>query len=855
MDALSGNGLSTRSQVVRHLILAFCGMLMVILTLGLVSFYRIADSLDQREVGQSRFHAESAMAQLQKNERSYLLTHAIWQSAYDHLGREADARWAYEADNVGPTLYTTDGYAGVFVLDDQRTGYAMVDGQLSSQGFEHYSDDAGKILSQARQVAANQQATAGYMQFRDQPAMFTAAVIQPPSLPHHLSAPSAVLVFVRVLEASVLEPLGRSAGLDGLGVGAAGSASQAKGALPLEGSGDELSWAIAQPGRELIATVVPALALAVVLIGLLVAVLARYGIRASAGMDRSHRQLAVSKDALETSEERFRAVAEASSDWIWETDAQLHLTYLSARFAELTGHPIDAWLQRPITQLLDCDTAHIENWLHGLAASQASGSLRCQYHDQLGQQRICRIAARAIVDHARCTGFRGTCSDITDEVAAHAQIQHLSLHDALTGLPNRNKLFRFLELGEQGALPHALAVIMLDLDNFKPINDSLGHSAGDAVLVEVARRLGQVTRDSDLVARLGGDEFIIVLTRPGQHEEMDRFCARVVETLQHPILAEGQSVQVGVSLGVVLSAEYPGTPSDLIRYADLALYSAKRAGKHTWRYFSTQMNAALVEKRTLEHELLEGIGRDELVLHYQPRFKVDGVTVASVEALVRWRHPRLGLLPPDRFIALAEESELIVLLGNWVIREACTKAKAWPLEIMVSVNMSPAQFSRSDVVHDVAEALRHTGLAAHRLELEITENVMLNDVEGALQTMNSLKELGVRLNMDDFGTGYSSLGYLRTYPFDSIKIDKRFVQSLGKSASDRSVVQAIINLGNAMGMTVTAEGVETAEQLALLNDDQCHEVQGFLLSRPVDNDVLVQIMRRQRANTATESSG
>ncbi|MBF8792509.1 EAL domain-containing protein [Pseudomonas monteilii] len=845
MDVTPGNEMSTRSHVVRQLILVFTGVLVVALTLGLVSLYRLAEALDRREVEQSRFYAASAMTQLQKNERSFLLTHAHWQAAYDHLAGPVDSHWAYDEDNVGATLYTSDGYTGIYVLDDDGTHYAILEGQLSDEGLARHSASADRVLQLARVADQTEQAASGYLVFRGQPAVFAAAVIRPPNLAHHLPQPTAVLVFIRVLSPSVLEPLGRSVGLSGFVIRDVAVEVPGRGFLPLEGSGHALTWAIPQPGTALIHTVIPPLAVALLLIALAMALFARHAMRASAGIDRSHRQLAASKAALETSEERFKAVAEAASDWIWETDAQLHLTYLSARFAELTGHAVQAWLQRPITELLSCDTSHVETWLHGLAATGASGSLRCQYNDHMDQQRICRIAARAIVEQGVCSGFRGTCSDITDEVAAHAQIQHLSLHDALTGLPNRNKLYRFLEQTSQGLDTPQVALLMLDLDNFKPINDSLGHPAGDAVLIEVAARLGQATRDSDLVVRLGGDEFIIVLARPGDRDDMDRFCLRVIEALKRPMQVEGHTVQIGVSLGVVLSAEYPGTPSDLIRYADVALYSAKQAGKNTWRYFSAQMNAALMDKRVLEGELREGIPRGELVLHFQPRFKVDGATVASVEALVRWQHPRLGLLRPDRFIALAEESDLIVLLGNWVLREACARAKDWPQPIMVSVNMSPAQFSRSDVVRDVGDALRATGLPAHRLELEITENVMLNDIEGALHTMNALKELGVRLNMDDFGTGYSSLGYLRTYPFDSIKIDKRFVQSLGKSGSDRNVVQAIINLGNAMGMTVTAEGVETAEQLALLSDDQCHEVQGFLLSRPVENEVLVRMMSEQ----------
>ncbi len=845
MDVLADSEMSTRSRVVGQLIVVFSLILLLALLLGLFSLYRLAETLDARQVEQSRFHASSAMAQLQKNDRTFLLTHADWQAAYDHLGKQVDTHWAYVEDNVGSTLYSSDGYEGVYVLDDDGTRYAVLEGQLSEQGLEQHTASAGTIVHLARQAAQHDQASSGYILFRGQPAVYAAALIRPQAQPHHLPGPTAVMVFIRELSPKMLLALGESAGLSGVAVGYSADQRQGRGALALEGSGQVLTWDLPQPGTQLIHTVITPLAIAVLLIALTIALFARYAMRASTGIDRSHRALMTSRAALQSSEERFKAVAEAASDWIWETDVLLRLTYLSDRFTEVTGHTLEVWRQRPITELLSCDTSHIQTWLHSLATTSSSGTLRCQYQDHLGQQRICRIAARAIMGQGMCTGFRGTCSDITDEVAAHAQIQHLSLHDALTGLPNRNKLFRFLEPPTPGAELPPVALLMLDLDNFKPINDSLGHPAGDAVLIEVAGRLGQATRESDLVARLGGDEFIVVVTRPGNHEDMDRFCMRVIEAIKRPMQVEGHVVHVGVSLGVVLSAEYPGTPSDLIRYADVALYRAKQAGKNTWCFFSAQMNAALMDKRLLESELREGIPRGELVLHFQPRFKVDGVSIASAEALVRWQHPRLGLLRPDRFISLAEESDLIVLLGNWVLHEACIRARGWPQAVMVSVNMSPAQFSRSDVVRDVGDALRATGLPAHRLELEITENVMLNDVEGALYTMHALKELGVRLNMDDFGTGYSSLGYLRTYPFDSIKIDKRFVQHLGKSGSDRSVVQAIINLGNAMGMTVTAEGVETAEQLALLSDDQCHEVQGFLLSEPLENETLVGMMKEQ----------
>ncbi len=844
MDRIRDKGLSTRNQVIRRLMLAFSSLLIVMLLVVLTSLYRLAGSLDERETQTSRFHAESTLAQFEKAERSYVTGHAVWQAAYEHLSRTVDTRWAFDEDNVGATLFSEDGYEGVYVLDDGGTRYAVVDGQLSEDGLSQRSAQAPAILAAARQAALEEEAATGYLLYEGRAALFTASVIRPP-VAVDPPPPSTVLTFIRVLDDELLASLGRSAGLEGVSLSTRPPEASTADRLPLPGSGHWLTWQVARPGEALVRAVGIPLVLSILAIALIVAVLGRYALRVSASIDRGQRRLAASKAALETSEARFKAIAESTSDWIWETDPSLRLIYLSSRFTELTGLDTAQWLGRPITELLACSTGELDAWLRALGSSGEPGVLRCGYRDHSGAQRICRVAARAIPAIDQCQGFRGTTTDITDEVAAHAQIQHLSLHDALTNLPNRNKLYRHLESLTHNEPPE-LAVVMLDLEQFKLVNEGIGHPAGDAVLLEVTARLLQATRDGDLIARLDGDEFVLVLVKPGQRPELDRFCTRIIDSVRQPIAFEGRSIQVGASLGVALSSEHGGTPLELLRYADIALDTAKREGHNTWRYFSGAMSTALLDKRTLQQELREGIARGELRLHYQPRFRVDGVTLAAVEALVRWQHPVRGLQAPDAFIPLAEQSDLIVLLGNWVMHEACERARAWPLEATVSVNLSPAQFRRSDVVRDVHAALRATGLPARRLELEITENVMLNDVEGALHTMQALKELGVRLNMDDFGTGYSSLGYLRTYPFDGIKIDKRFTQALGKSGSDRCVVQAIINLGNAMGMTVTAEGVETPEQLALLAEDRCHEVQGYLLSRPVDNEALVRLMQERQ---------
>jgi diguanylate cyclase (GGDEF)-like protein/PAS domain S-box-containing protein len=570
-------------------------------------------------------------------------------------------------------------------------------------------------------------------------------------------------------------------------------------------------------------------------------------------MQASNQALEAANHALEASEERFRAVAEAASDWIWEVDGQLALTYLSARFSEVTGYPQAFWLGQDIGELLTCDTTPLELWLRKLSEENSAGDLRCTYRDHSGQPRHCRLSARPIFDKDKVVGYRGTASDITDEVAAHAQIQHLSMHDALTGLPNRNKLARYLDevlLLKEHAPP--LSLLMIDLDNFKPINDSLGHPAGDAVLQEVAVRLRDCTRENDIVARLGGDEFVVVLNGMDSHHEIDKFCTRLIGSLHQPILYEQHPLHIGASIGIALSRRHGFVASDLIRYADIALYQAKSDGKNTWCYFEAHMSDQIQTRRQMEDDLRHALKHNEFVLHYQPRYKVDGKHIVSVEALVRWQHPTQGLLGPDVFIPLAEQTDLIVPLGRWVLREACETALGWPQDILLSVNLSPAQFALSDVVEDVREVLVETRFPASRLELEITENVMLNDTDGALTTMNQLKELGVRLNMDDFGTGYSSLGYLRAYPFDGIKIDKRFIASISSGSNDRAVVQAIIGLGKAMGLTVTAEGVETEEQLAILGKDQCNEVQGYFMSRPIDKAAFADLLRTSRLSPVSK---
>ena len=833
---------------VRRLIAGFSAIfgLACLVTLG--ALFNIAATLDHQERQRSAFHANQALEQRLIASRQFLSSYAVWDAAFEHLAGQVDWKWAYEEKNVGESLYSASGYEGVFVVEDSRTTYALFKGQPSQAGANTYIDaPLQPIIDQARAAAVPRKQTTRYVLFNGWPAVLTAAAVRPDrDVTESEVRQAPVMLFIDQLTEDKLTRLGTGAGLTGMHVDKDNRGEHGHLRIELGDTGYHLAWNSPLPGRQLLWAVLPPLVGALLMLGLIMLYLFRLTLRSSRAIGLTLTHLQQSNQALEASEQRFRAVAESASDWIWETDRQQRLTYLSQRFANVTGYPVDDWLGQPLNQLLACDTTPLSPWLDALTSAdpQQLANLRCTYRDQNGQNRYCRISARAIWYDDKPSGFRGTASDITDEVDAHARIQHLSLHDPLTGLANRNKLARHLEQALlRGTDSPPLSLLLLDLDNFKPINDSLGHAAGDAVLQEVATRLRDTTRDGDLVARLGGDEFIVVLSGMDNRNEIDRFCARLISLLQQPITFDSQPLHVGASIGVAQTRTQGFDAGELIRCADIALYQAKADGKNTWRYFAAEMNQQIQYRRQLENDLRRALRNQEFELHYQPRYRLSDRRIVAVEALLRWQHPQEGLLGPDTFIPLAEQSDIIVALGRWVLREACRTAHDWPADILVSVNLSPAQFLRSDVVADVREILLETAFPAQRLELEITENVMLNDIEGALGTMLSLKELGVRLNMDDFGTGYSSLGYLRTYPFDSIKIDKRFISGLNNNGgSDRAVVQAIINLGEAMGLTVTAEGVESEQQLKALKNDRCHEVQGYYMSRPVDRAELEALL-------------
>lgn len=854
-----------QSAVTRRLAFAVGALFVSGVIAAAVALLGIAERLDSEEVNKTRFYSARALENRITASKNYITSYAYWTTAYEHLSGQVDTNWAYTEQNLGKTLFTSDGYDGVFVLNREGTRYAVVRGQMVDVELSAFVQvSATELLDQVLGQGDLTKPVSRYSLFEGWPALVSAAAIIPnDERPLGDPQTSSVLVFVDKLTPTKLRLIGSGYGLNNLTLAPDETLDPKRPRVPLDSTGYSLIADLERPGQHLLWSLLPPLGATLVVLMLLTAYFFRHALRSSQYVDQSFAVMQTSNQALENanreleaSEERFRAVAEAASDWIWEVDRNLALTYLSARFSEVTGYPQTLWLGQDIGHLLNCDTTPLELWLRNLTEENSASDLRCTYRDHSGQQRHCRLSARPIFDKHAVIGYRGTASDITDEVAAHAQIQHLSMHDALTGLPNRNKLARYLDdalLLKEHAPP--LSLLMIDLDNFKPINDSLGHPAGDAVLQEVAVRLRECTREHDIVARLGGDEFIVVLNGMDSQHEIDKFCTRLIGSLHQPVIFEHHPLHIGASIGIALSRRHGFAPSDLIRYADIALYQAKSDGKNTWCYFEAHMSDQIQTRRQMEDDLRHALKHNEFILHYQPRYKVDGKHIVSVEALVRWQHPTKGLLGPDLFIPLAEQTDLIVPLGRWVLREACETALGWPEDILLSVNLSPAQFAVSDVVEDVREVLVQTRFPASRLELEITENVMLNDTDGALTTMNALKELGVRLNMDDFGTGYSSLGYLRAYPFDGIKIDKRFIASISSGTNDRAVVQAIIGLGKAMGLTVTAEGVETEEQLDILGVDQCNEVQGYFMSRPIDKTAFARLLQDSRGATLKAKKG
>ena len=490
------------------------------------------------------------------------------------------------------------------------------------------------------------------------------------------------------------------------------------------------------------------------------------------------------------------------------------------RFAEMFGQPA---VHASVVETLPAALRG------GVSAKGGSGPGPQSFSQALDDGRTIAVAKEPMADG----GWVATFEDITERQRAEERLAHMARHDALTGLPNRvsyrEQMGRALtQVRREGGL----AVLCLGLDHFKTVNDALGHPVGDALLQAVAGRLLEITREADTVVRLGGDEFAVIQSAATQPTEAKVLAERLVASLAAPFDVLGHQVAIGASVGIAVTTDGEVAPDGLLKCADLAMVRAKLDGRGTYRFFEEEMDARMQARRLLEIDLRQAVIEGQFDVYYQPLVNSADGAVSGFEALLRWPHPTRGMVSPGEFVPLAEELGLISTIGLWVLDRACADAVAWPDGVKVAVNLSALQFRNRNLARCVAAALERSGLPSQRLELEITESLLLQDSETTLAILHEIRALGVRISMDDFGTGYSSLSYLRLFPFDKIKIDQSFIRSLDASGEGMAIIRAVVGLGRALGMRVVAEGVETQEQFDLLRREGCDQIQGYLISRP-----------------------
>ena len=573
-----------------------------------------------------------------------------------------------------------------------------------------------------------------------------------------------------------------------------------------------------------------------------------------------------SEEAMRQSQGRYALAVAGANDGIWDWDFPANCVFYSTRWKSMLGlsedevsTSSDEWFNRIHPDDVERVKADLDMHLTGRSELFCS-EFRMRHKNQ--QYRWMLSRGVAVFDAAgKPLRAAGSQTDITDRRMAEEQMRHDALHDTLTGLSNRalvmNRIAHRMTRARRTD-DSMFAVIFIDLDRFKNINDSLGHDAGDKLLIAVAGRLGTAIRDVDTlsraepdeVARLGGDEFVVLLDTIRTPADAVRVCQRIQDALSEPYTINGQKVRTSASLGVAISSGNYERAADILRDADTALYSAKNSGRGNFRIFHPDMHASAMRRVWMENELRQAIDRKQLSIVYQPILALDTGKMIEVEALLRWQHPEHGMIPPTEFIALAEETGLIFSLGHWVLREACQQMKRWQTEVpelactAVGVNVSCSQFARRDTREAVVHALKESGLEAKYLKLEITETAVMDKLIPAIAELTALREIGVQFHLDDFGTGYSSLGYLHQMPIEALKIDRSFVTTIGSDRTGTSIVQAIIALAHSMNMRVIAEGVENDLQLTKLTSLGCDYAQGYHFAKPLSPADLVTFARK-----------
>lgn len=561
----------------------------------------------------------------------------------------------------------------------------------------------------------------------------------------------------------------------------------------------------------------------------------------------------VSRESFERVDRMLADFQESAMEWLWECDSKGRLVKASTGFlAALSVEPLEGTDNATLVDRLTAAGAFEPETLQRIGEAMNRGQAFRLVEVAIRsdeQDKVLAITGKPITDdRGYVTGYLGVCADVTEQRLAEAAIIDMARTDALTGVLNRSSFNQTLETAVRRLERHGapLTLMFLDLDKFKLVNDTYGHHAGDALLREVVRRIRSHVRSGDTIARLGGDEFAIIL-----HDAMDpvhaaKLATRLIESVCEPCRVEHETLYVGVSIGIAIAPAHGTRPEQLLRNADLALYRAKEDGRGVFRFFESQMDFRQRERRMLEQEMREALLEDAFEMAFQPIFDVRTGKVSAIEALLRWDHAIRGGVSPDEFIPIAEQSNLIVDIGKWTLVRACTTASHWPEDIVVSVNVSTMHFVRSDIVADVCHALEVAGIPPSRLELEITEGLLAEHPDEIAGKLRDLRALGVSIALDDFGTGYSSLSYLTKFPFNRLKIDRSFVADLESDNRARAILLAISALGENLGIHITVEGVETAEQITFLRTLWCDQVQGYFYSRPLPPEELAGFLLSSR---------
>ncbi len=566
--------------------------------------------------------------------------------------------------------------------------------------------------------------------------------------------------------------------------------------------------------------------------------------------DITHRRLA--EEALKQSQQSYEALINSVDGIVWEADAHtFQFSFVSKQAERILGYPAERWLNEPTFWK---DHLHPDDRERAVTSFMNATRDKKDYTFEYrmvaadGSAVWLRDIVTVVVEQDQIQKLRGVMVDITEKKHAEERLTFFAHHDGLTDLPNRLLFMDRLSQALARVKWHQrlVAVLFVDLDHFKRINDSLGHDMGDLLLKAVAERLSSCVRGGDTVARMGGDEFTIVLADVAQAEDIPRVAQKIIDAISRPFSLMGQEFFITISMGISISPNDARDAQTLVKNAYAAMYRAKEQGRNHYQHYSPAMNVRTLERLALESNLRHALARKELLLHYQPRVDLETGQITGVEALLRWQYPDLGLVSPSQFVPLAEETGLIIPIGEWVLRTACAQNKLWQSmglsPVRVSVNLSARQFEQRNLVETIGRVIKETELDPNYLELELTEGLVMKNPETTIATLRSLHEMGIQISIDDFGTGYSSLSYLRRFPIHALKIDQSFVRDIITDPDGTVIVTAIILLAHSLKLKVIAEGVETKDQLDYVRSLKCHEIQGYLFSKPLPAEEMTRLL-------------